>query len=532
MDVRTYLEIESGMMARLYKTWAPQAAAIYAKMTKEIAGGNFDAARALVDTIDLKPAAEANREYLKYSLWAFAVFGAAQASQTRSPLFSNGKYDETLNHTTTILIQSIALNGTEAVQDKALQLIANSEAEYGVAQKADKPRFLDEFVSFASTGNERMQMLATLQASRLSTWGFTAEADLLGFSDYRLDAVLDGRTSAFCRIINGHVFRVEDAHESITRILKVENPDDLKTVQPWPKQTTEALKTYKEMTAEQLTAAGLHIPPFHPGCRTLCVRTAQTTVLVPKETTATESSREIVTESAFDELKSPVTQAQLDYWNSYVGVSPVKVLSELSGLAPKDLLDSETKGLLKFTEDGEISMRARIVEPRIVADANAVFDPFTGTMYANFIDFKTADPKLAALFFRRLHVSMMKTSTLVGAEIFTVGAGGSLGIYTYSKLGYTAASADWYSLKEQIQIDLLQGGALHDEFLTLTVNEQKAVTDLLESSDPKALVALVDLPFRIDGQPIGKILLAGKSSPLSVKPDDPDVLKNLGEGDA
>ena len=70
--------------------------------------------------------------------------------------------------------------------------------------------------------------------------------------------------------MDGKVFQVADARRKVIEVLNVQNPEDLKVVQPWPKQTKRALAEFQQMTPQELTEQGLHIPPYHPHCRTIC----------------------------------------------------------------------------------------------------------------------------------------------------------------------------------------------------------------------------------------------------------------------
>jgi hypothetical protein len=82
---------------------------------------------------------------------------------------------------------------------------------------------------------------------------------------------MDGRTSEFCQMINGKTFLVEDARSTIVQVLNLDNPDDAKHITPWPSQSKASLANLSKLSAQELTNLNLHVPPFHPGCRTLCV---------------------------------------------------------------------------------------------------------------------------------------------------------------------------------------------------------------------------------------------------------------------
>ena len=189
-------------------------------------------------------------------------------------------------------------------------------------------RYVTPFVSFDKQGDEQLRMIASLNSSRLATWGFTAEAEVLGMARYRLTAVLDGRTSKFCRLMDGKVFEVSDARRKVIEALNVQNPEDLKVVQPWPKQTKAHMAMYAEMTTTDFVERGLHIPPYHPHCRTL-LRHVPSSIGKPMEITPTvpEGAQvfQQVTQADLKELGIDATPEQVAEWNEHIGMTPCGV---------------------------------------------------------------------------------------------------------------------------------------------------------------------------------------------------------------
>lgn len=141
------------------------------------------------------------------------------------------------------------------------------------AQKAE--RFVNPFVSFRERAESQaantLQLVATLHASRLSAYGFTAEADVLNVSEYEISAQLDNRVCPICEYMDGKVFRVADARASLNEILREKNPEALETLQPWPDQSKDGVEYFQSLSDEELVDKNWHIPPFHPGCRCLLV---------------------------------------------------------------------------------------------------------------------------------------------------------------------------------------------------------------------------------------------------------------------
>jgi SPP1 gp7 family putative phage head morphogenesis protein len=124
-----------------------------------------------------------------------------------------------------------------------------------------------------------------------------------GIQRYRIEAVLDERTTHICRYLHGKTFEVADALQRFERVAGLEQPEDIKLEQPWVREGRDAetgrTRLYVEggsgrmMIAEVtrsafgtrddagdfrplasdrgLAEAGVGFPPFHALCRTTCL---------------------------------------------------------------------------------------------------------------------------------------------------------------------------------------------------------------------------------------------------------------------
>lgn len=514
MNPATYLQLETNLSLRLRKAWAELASETHTEMQVMMAAGDFDAARGLVDTIDLAPVAKVNSEYIKYTLWAFAVLGASRAND--KPNIKGGWFDKTIGHATDMLVQSIALNSSDRVRKEALQSIAEAELDYQKTQKADKLRYVDDFVSFIAEGDESMQLVSSLHSTRLTVWGFTAEADFLGIQKYRLNAQMDGRTSKYCRLINGKVFSVADATSSIHTILQAQDPEDLRVLQPWPKQDKASLANIQKMSADELVTLNLHIPPFHPKCRTMLDKLAKDKPKLTMQLPAPEPEAEpsfVASLEDFTELGAKLTTEQVDHWNAHIGKEPAQVLATLSGISALEVLDGYLAGKIpiQIKKNGTITFKAK--NKAIVADSQAAFDPFTGTFHLDYAELKHKNPAAVSQYFKELHGNMLATASVVQAGLFTVEAAGAAGAYSYAKLGFLPNVKAWFELKE----DLLLVMNRPDVKAAFPEDRFNAIIAILNNSDPKALKALVDLPFKYKGQSVGKVLLFGHKLVMGVE---------------
>ena len=286
MKLESYVAVEESLSNKLQKTWRSEATKLYAKMLRKVEQEDFDGARKLVEDIDLTEVGTKNKAAIRSHLRAAMIYGARNASGLNSSITEAGQYKELMDRVEAVMLASLEWNATAYTVKAALQSIARAEktfaeSEQVVKKAATKKRFVQEFVSFQKDGDDMIQLVSSLHTNRLATYGFTAEAEVLGIETYKLVAVLDGRTSEFCRMINGHTFQVSDARDTILQVLSLENPDDAKFIQPWPNQSKANMAEFSKMTTAELTALNLHIPPFHPGCRTVCVPVSKALIAGP-----------------------------------------------------------------------------------------------------------------------------------------------------------------------------------------------------------------------------------------------------------
>ncbi len=255
------MTLEVAFERRLFRAWHDAADPIFAKIEQAVEDKDFAQARLLANELDLTEVGTGQREWIKYMLLSFAVWGAGNATDGNPSFVGTGIHNVVLDRATDQILAYLEHNGTSEMRDSVLQSIADAE---GTVQKADS--YIKPLTSFAKTGDPQLQLISSLNSSRMATWGFVAEADVRGETEYVLDVILDGRTSDFCRHVAAErrVFRVEDARRLVNTALAVTDPNELRTVQPWPKQTKEAIDSYREMSTEELVALGLQIPPFHP----------------------------------------------------------------------------------------------------------------------------------------------------------------------------------------------------------------------------------------------------------------------------
>lgn len=400
------------------------------------------------------------------------------------------------------------------------------------ALKADPitGRYVTPFVSFDKQGDEQLRMIASLNSSRLATWGFTAEAEVLGAARYKLTAVLDGRTSKFCRMINGRVFDIPDARRKVIEALNVQDPEDLRVVQPWPKQTKADMLMYAEMSDEEFVERGWHIPPYHPFCRTLLkhVPSSEGEATEPPVATVPVESEvfQAVTEADLRELGISATPEDVAQWNAHIGMTPVELLSKLTGVPPQEVM---TKGQgvgdkpIRFDDAGNIGLRAAGEDTNGVEfKLGAILDPFTGIFYLTQADLLAGTPKAELAFLKNLFKELIGSASKTTATELAVGVAGNAAYY--AKLGFLPDDLEWDSIRLFAQTEV-EKGTLKAVVEALAPEDQLLVKNLLNDHSPSALSALVELPFYYEGRSIGEWILSEVGGTWALDLTD-DVLVN------
>ena len=138
MDFRTYLALEVALTRRLQADWRKLSGPLYTKIAEAAEKKDWDTARRLAQDLDMTQVGERNREFIKYTLLATAVFGAGMAGATRPAFLADPEHDGVMNQATSNMLQYLKFGATTAVQAEALQLIANAEAHTVLKRETDE----------------------------------------------------------------------------------------------------------------------------------------------------------------------------------------------------------------------------------------------------------------------------------------------------------------------------------------------------------------------------------------------------------
>lgn len=150
----------------------------------------------------------------------------------------------------------------EQVIPKLLQVVGDAVAS-GIAGEALRDVFTKAFGEIISSDNPYWNIQANQVTVRAHNYGILRSARTRGMSGYRLVAVMDERTTTFCRSVDGKEFWVADGLAEYERV-GFGSPAYMRTESPWVDTSIDASRT----SSSQLAASRKLVPPFHARCRT------------------------------------------------------------------------------------------------------------------------------------------------------------------------------------------------------------------------------------------------------------------------
>lgn len=523
MKVSDYLHLEAAIPKKIITLWKNPseqvAALVYAKQ--------YDDARELIMKINL---ADLNvQKYISAILQSSAAYGSFLASgeavSPKSTIYEEvaARFMTSLQHTTSVALQDSLLAYVSKFQNDP-DLVLNTKKE-----DSPKDRFVKDFVSFADDSDSQLRLISSLHTSRLSTFGFVSESEYQGITQYKLSAVIDGRTSDFCRMINGHTFEVQDAKTLVLTVLSA-SAEDAKTLQPWPSQTKDALARYSEMSTADLVNARLHIPPFHPVCRTLCVREDYKQVLLkPSHVVSTTTDDAVLSsvdaKSQYTSVTTPPTREDLQAiklslsvpalqaWNSVIKVLPEQAIAALTNLTEVQVKAGALEALKLKTKVGPTGNLAMQFEkhfenstPEVpkVAKTSFVLNPIEQSLKLSYMDLYNVPENVQ--YSKDLLANSVELALENGLKKFIMPMQGTT-TGLFSKFGFALESGA--SVKSKIAAKITKLANLSPQLMPPA---DKINLESILASPSFSLVGLqliANYPLSVGGGTIGKYLLDG-----------------------
>lgn len=115
--------------------------------------------------------------------------------------------------------------------------------------------------------NNYWDLLSNHIVTRAREFGRTSAYEKAGIEYIKIVAVIDQRTSAICRFLNGKIIKVSKLVEQRNKLLKVETVEQVKKIAPW--YSDKEVEYFGDKFSKIYEAPpGTGSPPYHARCRT------------------------------------------------------------------------------------------------------------------------------------------------------------------------------------------------------------------------------------------------------------------------
>lgn len=279
MKIESFLALEGTVAATLHAGWTPIAKKLMRELQPLIEAQDFGGAYDVVNRFTMIGMVEDQRKRLEELAVSSVLFGAHNVTgSVKTTSFANGNpLPDGLARSIDQLTIMIEDGAAHWLRTMLLQFIAAYEEGAKLEQLSIQKKDMDlaDRLNAAVLGNGKglINIGANLTTSRLVSLGFLAEAADAGYTTYQVNEVLDKRTCPVCQYMNGKTFNVAHEHGRTLQALSTIDPQELKSTNPFPKQSKAGLTELFSMTNAELQASGLGSPPYHPSCRGILVLT-------------------------------------------------------------------------------------------------------------------------------------------------------------------------------------------------------------------------------------------------------------------
>lgn len=274
-----FIAIEEQLAAKLFEEWQRSTVEVRREIRAALEAERFEDAHDLVSELTFDEVCENLQPFIERMVYTAILFGVSQADENVPlDISSNGDLDSIVPLAVRGLSSQLCLVATARLQDllhRAIESERNEDKQgllfdpFKIIKAADVPLAERLNAAVAGTGKQLIDIGANLTTSRLSSYGFMYEANRQGATSYQISEILDKRTCPFCQGIHGKIFKLAPAKDRMESILRVQDPNELKTLAPFPPQKIADINAYADMSNAELQALGYDVPPFHPRCRGL-----------------------------------------------------------------------------------------------------------------------------------------------------------------------------------------------------------------------------------------------------------------------
>jgi hypothetical protein len=267
IENEAFIDLENALHVKFNRLWTPLWRDLQKELIRLANEGKWREARQLANNIDLKPLVDKLRPVARTFSEAALFLGASRIDDPKNASFFGNPEERLIQNGVDQWAVVLERNATISLQTQATTLLSSMETQ---AIASASTRILKADPGLAKVGKSGTQFsraTASLMISRMSTAGFMLEASARGIQSYRVNEVMDAATCPICAEMHNKTFPVSDGLALSSAVMGATDPESLKSIAPFPSQSKTNIKAVKGMNQQQLTGAGMNLPPYHPYCR-------------------------------------------------------------------------------------------------------------------------------------------------------------------------------------------------------------------------------------------------------------------------
>ena len=297
-----FLDLEDGLTDALLEPWVPTGNDLTEEVIGLVDDGQFDDALGVTTDLDYTPLITKTEGSLIAFGIAAMILGAQRSRNNRSATFiekdplppqlgqSGGATQDTLSNSFSTENQTTARNMINQWQAAStIPAVRAGKVDVVLHPNKSQPEILGRRstldrtfgtqyrAALALSQAKNIALASSLHTSRMFQWGFLSEAQRINLQFYEVDEVLDSKTCPVCRRMDGTVFPIGPAKQTLQNLLEQGSVEagNLKLLAPWPRQDKQSVARLSRMNSDELLQSGYGTPPYHPFCRGILKRTSK-----------------------------------------------------------------------------------------------------------------------------------------------------------------------------------------------------------------------------------------------------------------